>query len=146
MSVSRSLMVAVCAAIAGLSCGGGTKTAAVSAEAISPASATAAANAAIKIADYKFIPDTVRIHVGQIVRWTNTDNIKHNVRFTAAGTGPAKPITSRAQLMEQNRPKELYASALFDQGESWTARFDKPGRFAYICDPHPFMKAVIIVE
>lgn len=48
--------------------------------------------------------------------------------------------------MEANRPKELFASALFDQGESWTARFDKPGRYAYICDPHPYMKAVVIVE
>jgi plastocyanin len=45
-----------------------------------------------------------------------------------------------------NRPKEMYASALFEKGESWTAKFDKAGKFAYICDPHPFMKAVIIVE
>lgn len=146
MSVSRSLIVAVTTATATLSCGGGTQSAAVSAEAISPVQASVTANAAIKIADYKFIPDTVRIHVGQVVRWTNTDNIKHNVRFTAAETGPAQPIKSRSELMGMNRPKELYASALFDQGQSWTARFDKPGRYAFICDPHPYMKGMIIVE
>lgn len=146
MSVTRSLVVAVCAAIVGLSCGGSTQSAAVSAAAISPMNNAATANSAVRIADYKFLPDTVRIAVGQSVRWTNTDNIKHNVRFTASESGPTKPITSRAQLMEANRPKELFASALFDQGESWTARFDKPGRYAYICDPHPYMKAVVIVE
>jgi hypothetical protein len=59
--------------------------------------------------------------------------------------GTAKQIKSR-QSCSPEPPKELFASALFDQGESWTAKFDKPGRFAYICDPHPFMKAVIIVE
>jgi plastocyanin len=104
------------------------------------------ANSQIRISEYKFWPDTVRVHVGQTVRWTNEDNIKHNVRFTAADTAPAKQIKSRADLHAQNRPKELFASELFDKGESWTAKFDKPGRFAYICDPHPYMRAVIIVE
>jgi plastocyanin len=140
-------MVAVCAAIASSSCGGGGTKSGASAAAIAPAPNTTAANAQIRIADYKFIPDTVRVRVGQVIRWTNEDNIGHNVRFTAAtDTGPAKPIKNRAELMAMNRPKEMYASALFEKGESWTAKFDKAGKFAYICDPHPFMKAVIIVE
>jgi len=143
--VSGSLLVAVCAAFASLQCGGGAKTSAT-ADAIVPAPSTTAANSQVRLSEYKFWPDTVRIRVGQTVRWTNEDNVKHNVRFTAADTAPAKQIKSRADLLAQNRPKELFASALFDQGESWTARFDKPGRFAYICDPHPYMRGVIIVE
>ena len=145
MRVSGSLVVAVFAAVASLQCGGGGAKASTTAAAIAPAPNTTAANSQIRISEYKFWPDTVRVHVGQTIRWTNEDNVKHNVRFTAADTAK-KEIKSRAELLAQNRPKELFASALFDQGESWTAKFDKPGRFAYICDPHPFMKAVIIVE
>ncbi len=145
MRLSGSLLVAACAALASLQCGG-RKATTTAAAAIAPAPNTTAANSQIRISEYKFWPDTVRIHVGEVVRWTNSDNVKHNVRFTAADTAPAKQIKSRAELLSQNRPKELFASALFDQGESWTAKFDKPGRFAYICDPHPYMKAVIIVE
>lgn len=143
-----SLMAVACAAIVSLQCSSGSAAAksGATADAISPMANTTTANSQIQIREYKFWPDTVRVHVGEVVRWTNTDNVKHNVRFTSTDTIPNKPITSRAELLAMNRPKELYASALFDQGESWTAKFDKPGRFAYICDPHPFMKAVIIVE
>jgi plastocyanin len=55
-------------------------------------------------------------------------------------------MASRAELLALNRPRELYSSRLFAQGESWSAKFDKPGRYAYICDPHPYMRGVVVVR
>jgi plastocyanin len=139
-------MVAVCAAIASLQCGGGTSAKAAVSDAVTPMDNTVSVNAQVRLSEYKFSPETVHVKVGQVVRWTNSDNVKHNVRFVAADTAPHKPIASRSELMGLNRPKELYASKLFGQGESWTAKFDKPGRYAYICDPHPYMRAMIVVD
>lgn len=145
MRVFGPIAVAVCAAVASSQCGSGGASAAVTADAINPAPSGVQANLAVRVAEYKFIPDTVRVAVGQVIRWTNEDNVGHTVTFTHADTAPRR-ITSRAQLMGLNRPKELYSSKLFNQGESWSAKFDQPGTFAYICDPHPYMKAVVIVQ
>ena len=138
-------MVAVCAAIVSSQCGGARTTSAVS-DAITPVTGNVTVHAQVRLAEYKFWPETVHVAVGQVVRWTNEDNVNHNVRFVAADSSPSRPISSRSEVYGLNRPKELYASKLFAQGESWTARFDKPGRYAYICDPHPYMRAVVVVQ
>lgn len=145
MRVSGSIAVAVVAALASSQCGGKTVSTQV-ADAIVPAPANATIAHDVRIVQYKFQPETVLVSVGQVIRWTNEDNVGHTVTFTAADTGPKRPITSRAQLMTLNRPQQLYSSKLFGQGESWVAKFDKPGRFAYICDPHPYMRAVVVVQ
>ena len=148
MRVSASIMAVVCAAVVSSQCGGGARAATTTSvsQAVTPVTGDVAVNAQVRVAEYKFSPETVHVAVGQVVRWTNSDNVRHNVRFVAADTGPARPVTSRAELYGLNRPKELFASKLFGQGESWTAKFDKPGRFAYICDPHPYMRAIIVVQ
>jgi plastocyanin len=138
-------MVAVCAAIASSQCGGGSSAKAAVSDAVTPMDNNVTVNAQVRLSEYKFSPETVHVKAGQLVRWTNSDNVKHNVRFVAADTAH-KAITSRSELMGLNRPKELYASKLFGQGESWTAKFDKAGRYAYICDPHPYMRAIIVVD
>ena len=149
MRVSGSIAVVVFTALATSQCGGGAAASggARVADAISPAPNNAVVTVQAKIAQYKFSPETIHVAVGQVVRWTNEDNVGHTVTFSAAtDTGPRKPITSRAQLMGLNRPQQLYSSRLFNQNESWAAKFDRPGRYAYICDPHPYMKAVVVVE
>jgi plastocyanin len=138
-------MVAAGAAIVSLQCGGGARASNTVSQAVIPVANDVAANAQVRVAEYKFSPETVHVKVGQVVRWTNSDNVNHNVRFVAADT-TTRQISSRAEVFGLNRPKELFASKLFGQGESWTAKFDKPGRYAYICDPHPYMRAVIVVE
>lgn len=146
MRLSGSIVVAVFTALASSQCGGAQTGGAAVRDAIAPAPASATVNVQARITQYKFIPETIHVSVGQVVRWTNEDNVGHTITFTAVDTGPKKPITSRAQLMGLNRPQQLYSSKLFTQNESWTAKFDKPGRFAYICDPHPYMRAVVVVE
>lgn len=146
MRVSRSLAVALFAAVASLQCGGAKTGGVQVSDAISPASANAPVAVEVIIGLYKFVPETVHVSVGQVIRWKNEDNVGHTVTFTAVDTGPKKPLTSRAQLLALNRPQELYSSRLFAQGESWSAKFTKPGRFAYICDPHPYMRGIVVVQ
>ena len=146
MHVSRSIAVALFAAVASSQCGGKTAGATQSFNAIVPAPANSAVAVQVRIVQYKFMPETIHVAVGQVVRWSNEDNVGHTITFTAADTGPKRPLTSRSQLLELNRPKQLYSSKLFNQGESWMAKFDKPGRFAYVCDPHPYMRAVVVVD
>jgi len=62
-------------------------------------------------------PDTVRVKVGSTVRWTNFDNVSHNV--TSAG-GPAR-----------------FASKDFGEGASFQVKLTKPGVIHYECTIHP---------
>lgn len=143
---TAAVLATVC--FVSVQCGGGATQGAAkqSAGGISPANASAPVTAEIEISQYKYTPDTLRVAVGSVVRWTNRDNIGHTVTFTAADTGPKRAIRSRAEIMELSRPSELYSSKLFSEGQTFMAKFDRPGRFAYICDPHPYMKAVVVVQ
>lgn len=144
MRVSASIAGVLLAAAAVTQCGGGTA-GGKAADAINPAPASATATLEVRIAQYKYIPETAHVAIGQVIRWINEDNVGHTVTFTKADTAP-KAITSRAQLMSLNRPKQLYSSKLFNLAESWVAKFDRPGQFAYICDPHPYMTGVVVVQ
>lgn len=124
------------------SAGGGRQ----SAGGISPASSSVTPTAKVEIKQYKYYPETLHVQIGSVVRWTNFDNVGHTVTFTAADTGPKRPMRSRSEALELNRPTELYSSKLFKENETFTVKFDRAGRFGYICDPHPYMKAVVIVE
>jgi plastocyanin len=62
-------------------------------------------------------PDTVRVKLGSTVRWTNFDNVSHNV--TSAG-GPAR-----------------FASKDFGEGASFQVKLTKPGVIHYECTIHP---------
>jgi plastocyanin len=83
--------------------------------------------AEIEIIDYKFQPATLKIKPGTTVRWTNKEKrTSHSIRFTS----PEAPESDR----------------LFP-GDTWEKRFDKPGKYAYTCGPHPeMMGAIEVVE
>lgn len=79
----------------------------------------------VGIADYRFSPSVVSIKVGDSVRWTNGEKrTSHSVLFTD----------------ENGRESER----LFP-GESWSRRFERPGRYPYQCGPHPEMKGDVLV-
>ena len=90
--------------------------------------ATAAARAQaveVRMQGEKFLPAEIEVQVGTTVRWINAEKrTSHSVIFAAEGL----PETER----------------LFP-GESWQRTFDKPGRYPYVCGPHPDMKGVVIV-
>lgn len=73
----------------------------------------------------EYVPSRVEVSPGTTVRWVNEDSADHTVTSEEAG-GPL-------------------ASDVFGQGGSFEYTFDEPGEFAYFCEVHPFMKAVVIV-
>ncbi|HKK26588.1 MAG TPA: cupredoxin family copper-binding protein [Gemmatimonadota bacterium] len=77
----------------------------------------------IEIKSLAFHPDTLRIRPGTTVRWVNHDPLAHSTTSSA----------------------DIWASPLIDPGSSYQRKFEEPGRYAYHCTPHPFMKGIILV-
>jgi plastocyanin len=81
--------------------------------------------AEVVIVDYQFKPARLVVKAGTTVRWTNQEKrTSHSVRFTGEGGFEGERMLA---------------------GESWSHRFDRPGRHAYTCGPHPEMKGEIEV-
>lgn len=79
----------------------------------------------VQMLNEKFVPDVLRVKPGTTVRWVNAEKrTSHSVHFVAEG------------LAESER--------MFP-GESWQRRFDRPGRYPYVCGPHPAMKGIVEV-
>lgn len=70
--------------------------------------------------------DTVRVATGDVVEWVNRDIVDHTVSFEGRGGH---------RLSGKLKAKGTYA-----------VRFDSPGIYKYYCDPHPAMRAVVIVR
>ena len=66
----------------------------------------------------------VTVPVGSTVTWKNFDDEAHTVR-DANG--------------------QMRSNAL-DQGESYSAKFDKPGTYHYGCSLHPKMSGTVVVK
>ena len=77
----------------------------------------------VEIENFRFAQDTVRVEPGTSIRWVNRDQVGH---------------TSTAENGEWESP-------LLGPGETYTARFDDEGVFPYHCNPHPFMRGVVVV-
>jgi len=88
------------------------------------ASPAAAADAAIKIDNFVFTPDTLEITAGTTVTWTNNDDIPHAVG--------AQDLSWKSHAM--------------DTEETFSHTFDKPGTYEYFCTLHPHMKGKIVVK
>ena len=73
-------------------------------------------------ADYSI--NVLRVKVGTTVNWTNNDGIVHTVT-TVDGS---------------------FDSGFLGEAESWSHTFDTVGEFEYFCIPHPWMRAMVIVE
>jgi plastocyanin len=75
----------------------------------------------VKIAGFAYSPSSVQISVGDKVKWTNFDNVKHDVQGS------------------------IFKSALLPQFDSYVFTFTKPGTYNYICSIHPSMQGTITV-
>jgi nitrite reductase (NO-forming) len=73
-------------------------------------------------ADYSV--NVLTIPVGTTVTWTNNDQ------------GMAHTVTS---------VDGLFDSGFLDEGDTWSFTFEEPGEFEYLCTPHPWMRAKVIV-
>jgi 3',5'-cyclic-AMP phosphodiesterase len=78
----------------------------------------------IVVDNFSFSPATATVPVGAAVRWTNRDDIPHNVVST----------------------DHTFKSPVMDTREQFTHRFDAPGTYKYFCSLHPRMTAQVIVR
>ena len=83
-----------------------------------------AANAAVKIDNFVFGPQTIKVPVGTTVTWTNSDDIPHTV-VSIDGAFKSKPL---------------------DTDDKFTFTPAKPGTYKYYCSIHPKMTAELVAE
>jgi plastocyanin len=83
-----------------------------------------AANAEVKIDNFVFGPQTLTVHVGATVTWTNKDDIPH----TTVSTDGA------------------FKSKVMDTDEKFSYTFTKAGTYSYYCTIHPKMTGKVMVQ
>ena len=74
-------------------------------------------------ADYSV--NVLTVDVGTTVTWTNNDPGQMHTVTDVNGT---------------------FDSGFLETGGSWSYTFEEPGEFEYFCQPHPWMRAKIVVE
>lgn len=78
----------------------------------------------VKIDNFVFAPNPVTVPAGTTIRWTNRDDIPHNV------------------VAED----KSFKSKVMDTDESFTYTFTKPGTYTYFCSIHPKMTGKVVVQ
>ena len=86
--------------------------------------AIAAASGGVTIADFSFTPASITIKVGDTVTWVNNGPTPHSA---TANNGS-------------------FNTGILKAGQSGSHTFNQAGTFSYFCQPHPFMKATVVVQ
>jgi plastocyanin len=84
---------------------------------------TADATVTVHIKNFAYSPATITVPAGTVVRFVNDDGEAHTVTAT----------------------DRSFDSAGLDTGDAWKFAFAKPGRYAYFCAMHPYMKGTVVV-
>ena len=82
-----------------------------------------AEDATVKIGNFTFGPQELKVKSGTTVTWTNEDDIPHTV-------------------VSPNN----YRSKVLDTQGAYSFTFTTPGTYKYFCSLHPHMTGTIIVE
>jgi plastocyanin len=83
--------------------------------------------ALVALRNYSFNPDTLHILAGTTVTWVNCEPPGIDSHTSNSETG-------------------VWSSGFLAQGATYSHTFSTVGRFNYFCEPHPFMRGVVIVE
>ena len=83
-----------------------------------------AANAEVKIDNFSFGPETLKVSVGTTVTWINRDDIPHTVMSTDG----------------------VFKSKVRDTDEKFSYTFTKAGTYPYFCSVHPKMTGKVVVQ
>ncbi|HEV2147516.1 MAG TPA: cupredoxin family copper-binding protein [Longimicrobiaceae bacterium] len=78
----------------------------------------------VQIRNFAFGGGEIRVSRGTRVTWVNCDTEAHTSTSDASG----------------------WDSGLLVPKATYSRTFDQAGRFAYHCEPHPFMKGTVVVE
>ena len=79
--------------------------------------------AAVKIGNFTFGPQELKVQAGTTVTWTNEDDIPHTV---------VSPNNFRSKAL--------------DSDGTYSFTFTTPGTYKYFCSLHPHMTGTIVVE
>ena len=82
-----------------------------------------AEDAAVKIGNFTFGPQELKVKAGTTVTWTNEDDIPHTI-----------------VSLNNFRSKAL------DSDDKFSFTFTAPGTYKYFCSLHPHMTGTIVVE
>jgi plastocyanin len=82
-----------------------------------------AADAAVKIGNFTFGPQELKVKAGATITWTNEDDIPHTV---------VSPNNFRSKVL--------------DTEGTYSFTFITPGTYKYFCSLHPHMTGTIVVE
>jgi Icc protein len=77
----------------------------------------------VVVDNFNFAPATTAVSVGTTVRWTNRDDVPHNIVST----------------------EKKFASPVLDTGEQFSHTFEVAGTYRYYCSIHPKMTGQIVV-
>jgi len=95
----------------------------VTATLILAATPALAEDVAVRIDNFTFGPQEVKVKAGTTVTWTNADDIPHTV---------VSPNNFRSKVM--------------DTDGTYSFTFTTPGTYKYFCSLHPHMTGTIVVE
>ena len=76
-------------------------------------------------ADLKFSPNTTTLKTGDVILWTNSGSVPHNVTFDG---------------------QDAITSQTMQQGDTWAVQFTVAGTYAYHCTFHPGMDGTVTVS
>lgn len=82
------------------------------------------AMAEVKIDNFSFGPNDLKVAVGTTVTWTNRDDIPHNIVSTDG----------------------VFKSKVLDTDEKFSFTFSKAGTYPYFCAIHPKMTGKVVVQ
>ena len=82
------------------------------------------ANVEVKIDNFSFGPETIKVSVGTTVTWINRDDIPHTVVSTDG----------------------VFKSKVRDTDEKFSYTFSKAGTYPYYCSVHPKMTGKVVVQ
>ncbi|HTF72219.1 MAG TPA: metallophosphoesterase [Edaphobacter sp.] len=92
--------------------------------AMTPASGARLENSEVKIDNFSFGPRVLTVTAGSAVKWTNHDDIPHNVVST----------------------ENKFSSPVLDTDQAFSFTFREPGSYPYFCKIHPTMTGTVVVE
>jgi plastocyanin len=94
-----------------------------------PISQASVSDNTVTIKDFAFVPQTITVKTGAIVRWENQDSAPHRIIFT-----------------DPNGRDTTAESGVLSSHQSYSRKFDAAGEFPYYCKIHPSMKGTVVVK
>ncbi len=85
------------------------------------------ADVTVDMKDIKFVPASVTVKKGGTIKWTNSDQVPHNVT-------------------KEDGPGPEFASETVDPGGDFSQKFDAAGKIGYVCTIHPNQTGSVTVK